>query len=786
MTDEKINKKAFARGIKKQKRKARMFLMRRSVLALVSVLESFLFSGTSFPFSTYPLGIALICSAEKHLIEYTIGLFLRIALSRSREKLYLPAVLCVSAAAFRYVMLMTENKRDNSLLPKDDIFEKLSFNDDITVRVFASLCTGFISALIGVLRGKTVYDVFAGAFGIITTVLFTFLFAFAQRPRLKNTAIYAAGKAAIVFCAVFALSGITVFTISLGAVAAYAIMLTMAFSGDGAKGCVCGLLAGLAASIDNAVPFAFSGLAAGVFYEISPLIASLCALGVTVFGGLYSQGIFGVFSILPEALIATVIVLTAKKLDILPNISLGGEDAGGKLRINTLLAKKREEEKENRAEQHADMLSSLSRTIKNMSAVFSSPDRGRISDVCRASFEKHCENCPDKGECKRTQESEDDLVDSIAFRIMKKGKSVSGTGILRFGCVKKEAIVSDINAGISKLLRESALHDKTRIFAFDYGAAAKIIADTVAKSDKAYEIDKTLTEKLCRAFDSAGIYAENIVVCGGRKKYIIATGRDILRSDFGAQDMRDLCAEVCGGSFTMPEYLIEGDDASMTLESTRIFEVEHAEKQSAKRGEKVCGDAVGSAESRDDLFYGFICDGMGSGSEADITAGICKTFLDRMLSCGNRKSTTLEMLNMFISNKNTECFSTIDLLEVDLLRGVASFTKSGAAASYIVRKGSVYKIASGTVPLGILPEVSAEVTEFSLCDGDVIVMCSDGVNGDGSAEADKRDLHIVEFLEHEWRMNVCEMAENILSDAAYINKRSDDMSVCVYRIKRKA
>lgn len=785
MTDEKINKKAFARG-KKHKRKARIFFIRQMMLSLISVLESFLFSGTVFPFSTYPLGVALICSAEKHLIEYMIGLFLRIAFSRSREKLYLPAVLCVSAAAFRYVMLVTQNKHEGGLLPRDDIFEKLSFQDDIKVRVFASLCASFISAAVGVFGGKTVYDVFAGSFGIITTVLFTFLFAFAQRPRLKSTAVYAAGKAAIVFCVVFSFSGVSVLTISLGTVAAYAIMLTMAFSGDGAKGCVSGLLAGLAAGADNAVLFAFSGLAAGVFYEVSPLVALLISLGVTVCGGLYSSGTVGLFAILPEVLIAAILVMTAKKLDVLPNISFGGEDIGGKLRISTLLAKKREEEKENRAEQHADMLSSLSKTIKNMSAVFRSPDRGRISDVCRAAFLKHCENCPSKGECQRTEESEDDLVDSIAFRIMKKGKTVSGTGILRFGCVKKEAIVADINAGISKLLRESALHDKTRIFAFDYGAAAKIIADTVAKSDKAYEVDKTLTEKLCRAFEFAGIYAENTVVCGGRKKYIIATGRDILRSDTGAQDVRDLCVSVCGGSFTMPEYSIEGEDASMTLESTRIFEVEHAERQSAKRGERVCGDAVGCTESRDDLFYGFICDGMGSGSEADITAGICKTFLEQMLSCGNRKSTTLEMLNMFISNKNTECFSTIDLLEIDLLRGVASFTKSGAAASYIVRKGSVYKIASGTVPLGILSEVSAEVTEFSLRDGDVIVMCSDGVVGDGATEADKRDLHLLEFLEHEWRMDVCDMAENILSDAAYINKRSDDMSVCVYRIREKS
>ena len=106
-----------------------------------------------------------------------------------------------------------------------------------------------------------------------------------------------------------------------------------------------------------------------------------------------------------------------------------------------------------------------------------------------------------------TQASEDDIVDSIAARIMKNGKALKNTEVLRFGCVKKEEIVSDINERAAKIAQESAQHDKTRIFAFDYGAAAKIIADTVAKSDKAYEVDKRLTERLCRAFEEVGILA---------------------------------------------------------------------------------------------------------------------------------------------------------------------------------------------------------------------------------------------------------------------------------------
>jgi stage II sporulation protein E len=324
-----------------------------------------------------------------------------------------------------------------------------------------------------------------------------------------------------------------------------------------------------------------------------------------------------------------------------------------------------------------------------------------------------------------------------------------------------------------------------KIFAFDYGAAARIIADTVAKSDTVYAVDGELTAKLSRALAAMGMSAENLVVCGERKKYIIATGRELLRCGASAREIRTLCEAVCGGKFTLPEYAMDEGGASMMLENTRIYEVEYAGRQYAKRGETVCGDAIGITESREDFFYGFICDGMGSGREADVTARISKTFLEKMLSCGNRKSTTLDMLNTFISNKNSECFSTVDLLEIDLLHGKASFTKSGAVASYIVRKGNVYKISSDTMPLGIVPEVSAEVTEFAVCDGDLIVMCTDGVCNDPESDGDEGGMHLVDFLEREYMHDVNKIAENILYDAARGSGRGDDMTVGVFRVRRR-
>ena len=118
---------------------------------------------------------------------------------------------------------------------------------------------------------------------------------------------------------------------------------------------------------------------------------------------------------------------------------------------------------------------------------------------------------------------------------------------MRFGCPRKDSIIAEINSRSAKAVAARVRGDKMRIFAFDYGAAARIIADTVAKSDTVYAVDGELTAKLSRAFSAMGIGTETLVVCGERKKYIIATGRELLRCGASAREIRTLCEAVCGG-----------------------------------------------------------------------------------------------------------------------------------------------------------------------------------------------------------------------------------------------
>lgn len=198
---------------------------------------------------------------------------------------------------------------------------------------------------------------------------------------------------------------------------------------------------------------------------------------------------------------------------------------------------------------------------------------------------------------------------------------------------------------------------------------------------------------------------------------------------------------------------------------------------STKAGEDVCGDVISSFESDSGMFYTLISDGMGSGQEAAISAGICRVFLEKMLLAGNSRSVSMEMLNDLIRNKNTENFATVDLLEVDLLCREARFLKSGAAPSFVLRAGNLFKIAANTMPVGIAKNLNAEEIRFALEDKDVILMFSDGI-----AQSFEDSLWLLGIVTCEWEDDLEAMAKKILQRAKEQNGQNDDMSVGLIRI----
>lgn len=205
-----------------------------------------------------------------------------------------------------------------------------------------------------------------------------------------------------------------------------------------------------------------------------------------------------------------------------------------------------------------------------------------------------------------------------------------------------------------------------------------------------------------------------------------------------------------------------------------------------KDGSKVSGDCSLQIKLADGKYLLAIADGMGSGTKAREASKITLRLIKQMLSCGFDKEESLKMINSrmnLIANKET--YSTLDVTILDLYAGTAEIIKNGACSTYIKNDKDITKIELNNLPVGIIDNLELQTNTISVNNGDIYVMCTDGVL---ETKDDTKDGWLEKFLKNVSTNNVQKLADLILAEAIDNNFgiAQDDMTVIVSRIvKRK-
>ncbi len=760
-----------------------LYRWRRIGRTLVTLALGFFLGGAELPFSVYPLGCALVGALPKHIIAALLGVWLRCLYTYAFDGVLWEVGVGASALVLcRFLLCLL-------VYGKKLLLRIRRLPDTVTVRVLLSVLSVLSVSFADIFRnGADFSRVLGMLFAGVSAMAFSFLFTFFFEEEHRGTPAFEAGLGAVAFSAALSAVPFGLGEFSFGLAVSFAVTLYVGFLGSPTRSSAVGLLCGLALGGYHAPVFALAGLVSGIFSEVHALLAGVASVLVAVCGTLYFGGAEGVAGLLPEILFSSFVVTIFVGLGLLRTAYGKKTETGEEEGVRELLAHRREEEREKRMRAISHSMDALSGVIRGFSERFRRPEPRKLTEKCRAVWESHCKGCPNECSCRGLAELESERVSAkLASRLMSTGKIDRERlyEITKIRCPDLDVIAAEISMLSAQMLEDAIREDKTRVFAADYESMAQMFADAAAEGDMRMTVDKVLSDKLRRALSRAGFCAENVVVCGDRKKFIIATGEEVTRSSLSPAALHGICEEVCGLSLSAPAFMLEKGKSALTLESLPLFSVESASAQKIKEGERVCGDSFSFVQNEDGFYYAFLCDGMGSGEDAALTAELCRIFLEKMLACGNKKAITLEMLNHFLASRSTESFAAVDLIEIDLVLGVASFLKSGAVPSYIIRGGRLYKIESGTFPIGILPEVSVEVTEFELCAGDVILVCSDGVCADLESQESAEPDWFCNFLTREWTDDLSEMAKKILHLAETVSSKSDDMTVALLRIQKR-
>ena len=397
-----------------------------------------------------------------------------------------------------------------------------------------------------------------------------------------------------------------------------------------------------------------------------------------------------------------------------------------------------------------------------------------------------CESCDNYYECHRKYEKDTKQVfNSLADNGFEKGKItlLELPSYITTKCSRVNVMLPTINGLINQFKKNSqvmVMEDNSKI----------LIAEQLRGISKLlYELSQKANEKLVFDNKKEIEIIENLtyqdIVCSEASVYEkdknnYRVGLVVRNQDLQNNNFLSTIEKVCGHKLKITDVcpsLISGL-AVVSLESCQIRDMFFGVAKASKDNSDECGDNYSILKFGSNKFLMAICDGMGNGLPAQDISEKATTLIENFYRAEFDSEIILSSVNKLLNLHNGEYFSTIDICSIDLSSGIVDFVKLGASASFIKHAETITKIESGSLPIGVLEEISPKITKTSLDFGDMVIIASDGVV-DSIGEDE-----LTQFILDTNCLAPQEMADKILEKAKTVcgGVPIDDMTVVVGKI----
>ena len=708
-----------------------------------------------------PFGIAALCSMrERKQVFFTyVGC----------------AIACVSyggsalSSFIIYFMLYAARKA----------FTESSFSEPLYVRILESAATAMAVGVIRICAGgeSPLYGYVAFLALTATAAAFTYFFTTlfdANRLASAKLSTRSICSYALVAAFVCSLSGLTLFGFDIQLACACLVTLTYAvangFMHAGIIGFVCGLACG---SPMVSAALGVSGILAALVFHKS-VFASLFAFAAafTVCGA-YGADLGYAVKAVPSVVCACVLFFPT--CGFLPDM----------LRLNECVQARKKSalvpEKSAAGAALSEAFFSLSDMFSKLAEKQKYPSLSDVDLAVEKTFSEVCAGCALSEMCyARSKTDRAELKETLFSVLSSRAALPEDFGVhMNDKCIRLDKMCEVLNDAYRTVSLVLASDNRTSLLSSQYAGMARLMLDADKRAADMVSRDTAFEKAVREALIKADVPFSAVVSVSGREKKTRVTGISADRFPFGAAEFQRYMLANTGVHVSEPCFdITEKGDMVLRFERAAVISFDYAEAGNAKESGEANGDTVNFLSGEKQYFHALLCDGMGSGMAAATASRLSSLFFEKMLGAGIKKSVIFELLNNVLLSQSGENFSTVDLFEADKLTGRCLFIKAGAAPTYILRAGKIYKIFSATPPVGILSSFSAESTRFDVCEGDVIVMLSDGVVQNGEDGA-----WLAELIRVDRQKDPARLAQTILEKAKEINTRTDDMTVAVISVK---
>ncbi|MBR5110531.1 MAG: SpoIIE family protein phosphatase [Clostridia bacterium] len=175
-----------------------------------------------------------------------------------------------------------------------------------------------------------------------------------------------------------------------------------------------------------------------------------------------------------------------------------------------------------------------------------------------------------------------------------------------------------------------------------------------------------------------------------------------------------------------------------------------------------------------------LSDGMGHGAGAQEESKKTLELLSLCLEAGYSRSQAMKAVNgAMLSATGGEKFATVDLCVTNLWTGETVMNKLGACASFILQGQKMHTVEGAALPLGIIEHAAPMEHSFTLGEGDVLLLVSDGVT-----DAFPGEEEIPDIIKQKRNENPQQIADALLREALLRQNGlpPDDMTVLCAKV----
>lgn len=743
--------------------------------------------------STLPAGVVLLTTAAGVFIKFGINAFLS----------YFLTILVFLLTVVFFKPYVQDDRNEISKLGKNLIISLLVVQ---AIKLFMGtvLLYDVIISAVTIILTYVFYKIFVNSIGVI------------QNLGLKSafTIEEIIGATVLVAVAAVAVSGYRIFGISIANVLSIFLILLLAWKN--------GVLVGSTIGISI-------GLVLGVIGSVTPLQVLALAISGLLGGALNKLGKFGVIAgfIIGNAIISylstgnTVEILLYKEILIacvailfVPKyIEIDIQDLIGNTKLFSPVMNNRLAESKNTQEK----LGFLSDTVKEIAKSYNIKDEDLIVDEIEninkskemfvEDLLNNLDSFPNNILYEELINSENRIIEEIYIKLTQK-EEFTIEDLIKIFESRNEILDIESNRMIKEDVEQVVriINRTYRINEMNFQWKRRLQENRESISKQLNGVSKAISEiatgisrnkeksfknqemEIKELLLQKGILVKELKIRQNKsKKYFV----DILFEKQLKDKDKIKCVEGILSKVCKEKIVMQKDtshlDTSLYMQkyiSEDKFTIQIGISKLPKTGNDISGDSSLQTILDDNKCLVALSDGMGSGKEARKSSQIVTKMLKQTLSAGFDKEDSLELINSTINLSNEEIFATIDVAVFDLYKGIVEFIKNGACRTYIKNKQSVDKVESNSLPLGILKDVDFSVYDKDIKDGDIFIMCSDGVIDSNQEQQD--DKWFIKLIKAINTNNVRKMADIILNEAIDngYGVLKDDMTVIVAKVMK--